>query len=224
MKKLLSLLFIAIFLVGCSPQGENLAENYQQKILNITGAPSEIFQKTQLEFGAEILKQSFKNDNTLVSPLSIKLALAMVFNGADNETENQISSVLGMSSEELNVELYKYVSALKDEKNTLHIANSLWIKNDNAFTVKDEFLQTNVNYYNAGIFKENFDKRTVKKINNWVEENTKGMIDEIIDAIEPDTVMYLINALAFEAEWADVYDERDVKEAHSPLYQKKSKR
>ena len=224
MKKLLCLLLVTVLFVGCTPQAKNLAKNYQQKIENISGTPSEILVKTQFEFGAEILKQSFKNDNVLISPLSIKLALAMVFNGADNETKSQMASVLGLSPEELNVELYKYVSTLKNDKTTLHIANSLWLKNDNNFIVKDEFLQTNVNYYNAGVFKENFDSKTAKKINGWVKENTKGMIDEIIDAIDPETVMYLINALAFEAEWLDVYEKSEVDDGtFTALSQEKQK-
>ena len=219
MKKLLSLVLVLILFVACTPKPQDLTENFQQKIGKITGTPSEILKLTQMEFGAEILKQSYKNDNTLISPLSIKLALAMIFNGADNETKSQMTSALGLSPEELNTELKKYVDSLPSgEKAKLHIANSLWLKSDN-FSVKDEFLQTNVDYFNSDVFKESFDSKTVKKVNAWVKENTKNMIDKIIDRFDdPDIVMFLMSALAFEAEWADIYDKRDVTDGTFTAY------
>ena len=53
--------------------------------------------------------------------------------------------------------------------------------------------------------KESLTKKTLKKINKWVEKNTDGMIEEILNEIPDDVVMYLINALAFEAEWEEIY-------------------
>lgn len=214
MKKLLCLILVLILFVGCTQKAENLAANYQSRISEITGTPSERFNLTQFEFGVEILKDNFKKENILISPLSIKLAMAMVYNGADSETQKQMESVLGLSPEELNTELNKYLSVLPSKENaTLHIANSIWLKDEEGFLVKDEFLQTNADYYNAGVFKEPFDSQTVKKINGWVNDNTHKMIEKIIDRIDdPLTVMYLINALAFEAKWAEPYEKPDVRD------------
>ena len=50
-------------------------------------------------------------------------------------------------------------------------------------TVKKDFLQTNADYYGAAAYKSAFDDQTVKDINNWVSENTDGMIEQIIDEI-----------------------------------------
>ena len=212
MKKILALLLVTILFIGCTPKAEDLTKNYKSRIEKVTGTPSEVFKATQMEFGVEILKQSYKNENILVSPLSIELALAMVFNGADNETKTQMESVFGLSPEDLNVELNKYVSNLPSNKSaSLHIANSIWLKDEKDFTVKEDFLQTNADYYDSGVFKEPFDGETVKKINSWVDDNTHGMIEKIIDRIDdPLTVMYLINALAFEAKWIEPYEKTDV--------------
>ena len=62
-------------------------------------------------------------------------------------------------------------------------------------------LQTNADYYNASVYQAPFNTKTLKQINEWVETNTDGMIDKILDEISRDAVMYLINALAFDAEW-----------------------
>lgn len=151
--------------------------------------------------------------NTLISPLSVMSALAMTANGAKADTLSQMESVLGMKTEELNKYLYNYMKALpQGEKYKLNLANSIWFIDDERFTVKEGFLQINKDYYGADIYKAPFDNTTVKDINNWVKDKTDDMIPEIIDKIPQNAVMYLINALAFEAEWAKVYKENQVRD------------
>ncbi len=212
MKKLLSLLLIAIVFCGCVPKANDLTKGYERQVSIPISQPTEVFNATQTDFAVNLIKQNFKNNNVLISPLSVKIALAMTLNGAENETKKQMENLLGMTCQELNEDILKYTSSLTSTKKAkFHIANSIWLR-DYDFTVKDEFLQATVNYYGAGVFKESFDNSTVKKINGWVKENTDGMIKEIIDGIEKDTVMYLINALAFDAEWLNVYEKSDVRE------------
>ena len=64
--------------------------------------------------------------------------------------------------------------------------------------------------YGAQAYKAAFDDQTLKDINNWVKDHTDGMIDSILNQIDEDAVMYLINALVFDAEWQHVYDKSDV--------------
>ena len=51
-----------------------------------------------------------------------------------------------------------------------------------------------------------FDDTTVTDINNWVNEQTRGMIPEILEEIPRGARMYLINAMAFEGEWMEEYE------------------
>jgi serpin B len=95
------------------------------------------------------------------------------------------------------------------DKYTLSIANSIWFTNEN-FNVNQDFLQTNADYYAADIYKTKFDKRAVKDVNSWVNKKTDGMIKDLIDEFDPATVMCLVNALAFEAEWSEPYQKGDV--------------
>ena len=151
--------------------------------------------------------------NTLISPLSVLCALAMTTNGAKGETREQMEATLGMSAEELNLYLYSYMNSLPTgEKYKLSLANSIWFRDDERFTVNEDFLQINADYYGAGAYKAPFDKSTKKDINNWVKENTDGMIPEVLDEIPPEAVMYLVNALAFEAEWSDIYEKKQVRD------------
>ena len=146
--------------------------------------------------------------NTLISPLSVLCALAMTTNGAKGETREQMEATLGMSAEELNLYLYSYMNSLPTgEKYKLSLANSIWFRDDERFTVNEDFLQINADYYGAGAYKAPFDDSTLEDINNWVKKETDGMIPKVLDEIPPEAVMYLVNALAFEAEWAEIYNE-----------------
>ena len=148
----------------------------------------------------------------MISPLSVLSALAMTANGAKEDTLSQMESVLGMKTEELNQYLYSYMKALpQGEMYKLNLANSIWFIDDERFTVKEGFLQINKDFYGADVYKAPFDNTTVKDINNWVKDKTDGMIPEILDEISKEEVMYLINALAFEAEWASIYTSNDVR-------------
>jgi len=168
------------------------------------------------DFSVELFKRSVTDkENSLISPVSVMLALAMTANGADNETLLQMETLLGgeIPLGELNEYLYSYVNALPSrEKSKLNIANSVWFRDDPGLHVFSEFLQTNADYYNAAVYKSAFDSQTLKEINNWVKENTDGMIDGILTYILDTDMLYLINAVAFDAEWQSVYNEYNVRD------------
>ena len=166
------------------------------------------------DFGVRLFQTSMEEgENTLISPLSVLYALAMTTNGADGETLAQMEQVLGMDVDDLNSYMLAYLDLLPESKDyKLSLANSIWFKDDPNFVVEQSFLQTNADYYGAGAYKAAFDEDTRNIINNWVKEHTDGMIPEILDEIPDEAIMYLVNALAFEAEWADVYEEHQIRE------------
>ena len=167
---------------------------------------------TVTDFAVRLFKATNESDkNTLISPISVIYALAMVTNGAEGETKAQIEETLGMSVEELNLYLYAYMQNLPEgEKYKLNIANSIWFTDHERFTVNQSFLQKNADYYGADIYKTAFDGQTLDDINNWVNYHTDGLIPRALDEIPESAVMYLINALLFDAEWASVYNEYSV--------------
>ena len=175
------------------------------------------FINNQFDLAVKLFKTSAnatKNQNTLISPLSIQLALAMTANGADGETKAQMEKLLGgeITLEQLNEYLHTYIENLPStEKSKFEVANSIWFRDDaNRLTVEKDFLQTNADYYGADAYKAPFDDTTLEDINNWVKDNTDGMIDKILDEIDPNAVMYLINAITFDAEWQEIYNEYSV--------------
>ena len=218
---ILSLILIcsmAVNLTGCATkvQAADLMEGVQSN--TVTGkAADDAFAQSQMCLAVELFQSSVlesKDENVLISPLSIQLALAMTANGADGNTKAEMEALLGgeISLEDLNEYLYSYVNNLPSaEKYKLQIANSIWFRDDEGrLQVEKGFLQKNADYYGAQAYKAVFDDQTLKDINNWVKDHTDGMIDSILDQIDEDAVMYLINALVFDAEWQHVYDKSDV--------------
>ena len=166
-----------------------------------------------VDFAIRLFKQTNADgENTLISPLSILYAIAMTANGAEGETLSQIEQAIGMSVEDLNIYLYSYMNSPKnDSLYKVSIANSIWINDTSRFNANQDFLQINADYYNADIYKSPFNRGTVKSINNWVNDKTNSMIPQVVEEIPDEALMYLINALAFEAEWADKYQKHQVR-------------
>ena len=161
-----------------------------------------------------------------MSPLSVLSALGMTANGANGETLQEFETAFGMQTEELNLFMaYLQYSDADDEllqsfENELgiltevpviHNANSLWLSSDRGFTAEQGFLDTAEQYYNAQVNTVPFDSKLPGQINGWVKENTDGMIDSILDNVEPNDVAYLVNAVAFDAKWEKPYENIDVR-------------
>lgn len=209
-------LLIGITFFGCAdtvPDG-NLMSGIETNIAT-TDIDIDIESNISItDFAVRLFQQSAENDeNTLISPLSIINALAMTANGAEGKTLSQMEEVFGSSVSELNQYLYAYTKGLPaGDKYKLSVANSIWFKDHKSFTVEPDFLQANADWYGAGMFKVPFNNTTLRDVNNWVEEKTDGMIKGILDSIPEEAVMYLVNGLAFDAEWDNIYYDYQVSE------------
>ena len=214
MKRLIAVM-LALFLglTACGQRdANNLMQNVPAKAVDVL-PDMEAGAEATADFGVRLFQTSMEEGkNTLISPLSVLYALAMTANGADGNTLSQMEQVLGMDTEALNGFMLAYMDSLPESKvYKLNLANSIWFKDDPRFTVEQSFLQTNADYYGASIYKSAFDESTRSDINNWVKEHTDGTIPQIIDEIPEEAVMYLVNALAFDAEWQEVYEEYQIR-------------
>ena len=203
-------------LSGCAAgiRAADLTEGIKAKPVSGRAA-DDAFKNSSADFAIRLFQKTRDDSkNSLISPLSVMLALSMTANGAKGETLAQTESLLGgdIPMETLNEYLYSYINALPSEKTAkLNVANSIWFR-DNGFTAENTFLQKNADYYGAAVYKSAFDVKTLRDINNWVKKNTDGMIEKIIDDIDPDAVMYLINTVLFDAEWENIYKKDEVRD------------
>ena len=209
----LAVLLPAAAMSGCTHiSADNLSEGIMPG--EVTGKKTDrTFEESSADFALKLFRATAKGEeNALVSPLSVMLALAMTTNGAKGETKAQMEALLGggMDIEDLNGYLYTYMKSLpSSEKAKLALANSVWFRDTESLDVRAAFLQKNADYYSADVYKAPFDKKTCDDINRWIEENTDGMIKKMLDSIDDDAVMYLINTVLFDAEWQNVYSSED---------------
>lgn len=214
----LSLLMIMILILtgtGCSKKvvadGDDLMKDITPGTVSKIDAYNEEDTLTAMNFSLELFKMNESAKNTLVSPISILTALSMTANGAKENTREQMEEVFGLSPDTLNQLLNLYIRKLPDEKKLkVSMANSIWFRKGGRIEVLPDFLQTNANYYGAKIYRSAFDQSTLTAINDWVDIETDGMIKDILDEIPDEAVMYLINALSFEAEWEKIYAENEI--------------
>lgn len=215
MKRLIALLLVlavALGLTACSPTNANdLMKDVPAKAVDVL-PDMDAGAAAAADFGVRLFQTSMEEGkNTLISPLSVLYALTMTANGADGETLAQMEQLLGMDVDNLNSYMLAYLDLLPESEDyKMSLANSIWFKDDPNFVVEQSFLQTNADYYGAGAYKAAFDEGTKSDINNWVKEHTDGMIPEILDEIPDEVIMCLVNALAFDAQWDDVYEEYQI--------------
>lgn len=166
-------------------------------------------------FGWNLLKQELlrlPDNNVVISPLSVQIALYMAINGAEGYTENEMLEVLLCKScdiKSINEQTKLLVQLLikKSGHPTLELANGFFY-DDQRLTLSPSFKNDLVDY-DCVFEKTNFTDETqaLNLINNWVKEKTKGKIDKILDDIKVEDIAFLINALYFKADWSAGFSE-----------------
>ena len=225
-KRLLSIVLMAGFVLGvagCTKETSKTGEKPKSLMEEVTtkevvDEPDHVYDEnlknTMGDFAFELLKNCDDGEeNIMISPASIAFALGMTANGGADDTLKEMEKLLGG---ELNLDLinkmYRYYAEIltSDEETMIRIANSIWINNRKDLQVKDEFLAKCLTFYDAEVYTVEFNDDTIETVNNWVSDNTDGMIDEIIKEFQGTELLMLINAIVFEAEWEYIYYEEMV--------------
>ena len=164
-------------------------------------------------FGFKLLDELRKTDqdnNTLLSPYSLSVALAMTRNGAGGATERAIIDALQLQELDpasINANYIYLQRALQvpDSKVTLEIANALWAADNIEFD--PGFLDRNNQFLDTEIATLDFTEPTnVSTINDSINANTNGAIPSVVDAIDPRTIACLISGIYFKGSWQEEFD------------------
>jgi len=169
-------------------------------------------------FGLELFQQLNQSEtgNFTISPLSVSLALAMTYNGANTETKADMEEALklsGFTTQEINQSYQHLVKALleADDEVTLGIAQSIWYRL--GYHVLDAFKEVNQNYYTAEVNELDFAGADAKDImNGWIEDHTNKKIKNMISEVSPAHVMFLINAIYFNGNWQTQFEKNETTE------------
>jgi serine protease inhibitor len=212
MKQIITTIVVLIFVANVSCQKED-AISEENKIINLD-EKSALLIEAENDFGFELFQNVFASEtefeNIMVSPLSVSLALAMTYNGANGETKSAMEKTLkvyGLTPDDINTSYHNLIEALKslDPKVLLEIANAIYYRD--GFTVENEFISINKNYYDAEVSALDFSSpQAVNTINDWVAEKTHDKIETILEEITGDQVMFLLNAIYFKGIWAKEFN------------------
>ena len=207
---LLALLSTALFLLPSCEKTDPVQKEPKKIVLNKKAA--EILQADR-QFAFELFKevQSLSEaENLMISPLSTSYALGMTLNGAVGTTRDAFREVLHfeeLSDQEVNESYQDLMAQLVtlDEQVQFSIANSIWYRL--GYQVLEDFISINREYFGAAVEELDFsDPGAVDIINGWIEEKTNDKIQDMLDYIPGDAVMYLINAIYFNATWKYQFD------------------
>jgi serine protease inhibitor len=210
----LSAIALVLLAVGCSKDPVGPPPRITALPRALTTQEQQLIQADN-RFAIKLLKQASADtrdtlENLFVSPLSVAMALAMTYNGAAGTTEEAMRSTLeldGMSVAEVNQSYRSLIALLRglDPHVQFQIANSIWYRQD--YAVEQPFLTANRDYYDAQVTALDFGSPTAPTtINNWVKEQTHGVIDKIVDAIPDWMRLYLIDAIYFKGDWTEQFD------------------
>jgi serine protease inhibitor len=163
-----------------------------------------------LDIFKKVIENSSQTENIIISPLSISSALSMTLNGANGATRDAMLDALrlkGLTPDIINNSYKDLTRAMLniDKRVLISIANSVWSEEN--FVVKKPFSDILAQFYNAE--SKSFDitdPMVPVLVNSWIESKTNGLIKNMIDKLEPNTVMLLINAIYFKGKWQSQFD------------------
>ncbi len=173
------------------------------------------------DFAFDLYKQliSTEDGNLFYSPYSISLALAMTYAGANGQTKEQMSDVLNflLEDEELHSAFNKLAIELNSRNQTsqsstgfkLNVINAIWGNETDEFM--PAFLNVLSENYDSGMRLLDYEKDPEgcrQIINEWISEQTEGLIPELLpaDSIDSLTALVLTNAIYFNAAWLFRFD------------------
>ena len=136
------------------------------------------------------------------SPLSLQIALQILSNGGDEETAQALLATVcpGLTRSDVNASSAKLLSMLMKTPGVT-VNNAVVV--NNAYQLSEEFANTAANYYRSSVGALDFSNPdgALKELNGWIEQNTNGLVKELIDRVGVDTAIVILNALTLELKW-----------------------
>ena len=205
-------IFIAI---QYQPGSETIKEDIPEDENDLTPMGELSFNDAINSFAFDFLRELSKESegNIFISPYSIFTALAMTYEGARNETAQEMATVLNIEQD--NESFHNYMKGLyeylnENSKYNISTANALWIREN--FELLKAYLNVITTYYGGESSEIDFSnpEQAAGIINSWVENKTNNLIKNLVspNAINPAlTMLILTNAIYFKGIWQIQFDE-----------------
>lgn len=211
MKKIISILLFIGLIVSCKSTNEPVTDKKFTPIQLTAAQKVRVSQDN--DFAFDFLNKAIAttdNSNVFVSPISLSIALGMLRNGAQGTTKTEIEASLqlsDLSDEEINgyYKLMQTKLPQMDNKTDLSLANSIWYRE--GFQANPDFLKVNTNYFDSYIKALDFNQSwALDTINGWCAKKTNNLIPKVLNSIDPDALMFLMNAVYFKGTWVKQFN------------------
>lgn len=213
---LLGLVASFTFFTGCKKESPVSPDDFELQEINCEASALLCdLTNANLSFGFDLLRslqQLHADDNIFVSPLSLSTALSMALIGAEGQTDYELRAALHLemfdeaellSANKLLLEKLPFL----DKNTKLGLSNAIFYRKE--YPILPSFLDANREYFQSEI--EALDlsgpESAKQQINDWVSESTQGTINDLVDRVPANLVMYLINTLYFKSGWSQPFDE-----------------
>ena len=160
---------------------------------------------------AEMTEKYGKDDNFVISPISVYMGLALACECAVGETREEILDAVGVTYDEVNKytsKLYAYANkeysqrGITDKDNVVayqSLNNSIWL--DDSIDFVEDGVNKLANDYNCDVFQASVKSGEMEKlINKYIENKTNGLIDGDIK-LSPETYFVLMNTYYLKEIW-----------------------
>ncbi|GMI91197.1 hypothetical protein like AT1G47710 [Hibiscus trionum] len=168
-----------------------------------------------------VLQTEAKGSNLVFSPQSVHIVLSMIAAGSKGPTLDQLLSFLkSKSSDQLNSFSSELVSVVAADGSPaggprLSFANGVWL--DKSLPLSSSFKQIVDNVYKATSNLADFQNKAVQvagEVNLWAENETSGLIKEVLplESVDASTRLIFANALYFKGAWNESFDASKTKD------------
>lgn len=149
-------------------------------------------------------------ENKVVSPLNIYLALSLLAESTQGESQQQILDLLGRANADemrQQAKLLWNANYADDGSVTSILANSVWLDQD--LPVKKEWLEGMVSDYMASVYQGDLDSEEMQQaLKDWLNEQTGGLLKDTIQDIElsPESLLALCSTIYYKASWSEEFN------------------
>lgn len=160
---------------------------------------------SQNDFAFDMYAKMDAKKNILFSPTSIQTAFAMAYEGANGETQTEFEKVFGFKEDNA-----AFLAETEHLKSLAEISNSIWILEN--YEVLQSYIETMKSSFGAAPNYTDFlndAEGSAKRINEWIEESTNGMIKKMLNPADvKEFKLALVNAIYFKQGWEKPFNEK----------------
>lgn len=205
-------------LAGCgggAAQGATLRGDGEARVVPLDAAPAVtgVVDATR-RVGVTTLATAPRDGNTVISPSSLAMALAMLTEGARGDTLEALETMLGAAGEERRDAIAALRGALLahdgdpaiataeelPDRPLIHLANQVVVDDD--YEPSPAYLDALVDVFDAGLQTTDLSSEAgMDVLSDWIRQHTGGLIEKTAMEPSPDLRLVLQDVILLAARW-----------------------